>query len=50
MIHIHANGKVDDEPAYLALVRGQIAFLHASRESLEVRVLYGTALPLRHLR
>lgn len=38
VIHIHANGKVDDKPAYLALVRDQIAFLEASREGLAVRV------------
>ncbi|MBP0638812.1 nuclear transport factor 2 family protein [Cupriavidus sp. AcVe19-6a] len=38
VIHIHANGKVDDKPAYLAIVRSQITFLSAQREGLEVRV------------
>ncbi|BDB28690.1 hypothetical protein Tamer19_37620 [Cupriavidus sp. TA19] len=38
VIHVHANGKVDDKPAYLAMVRGQVIFLRASRESLAVRV------------
>ncbi|RZT39197.1 nuclear transport factor 2 family protein [Cupriavidus agavae] len=37
VIHVHANGKVDDKPAYLAMVRDQITFLSAVRESLEVR-------------
>lgn len=38
LVHIHANGKVDDKSAYLALVRDGIAFLSARREKLDVRV------------
>lgn len=38
VIHVHANGKVDDKAAYLAMVRDQIVFLSAVRDSLEVRM------------
>lgn len=38
VIHIHANGQVDDKPTYLAMVRDKIAFLSASRDHLDVRI------------
>jgi ketosteroid isomerase-like protein len=40
VVHVHANGKTDDKAAYLAMVRGQIRFLTAVRERLDVQV-YG---------
>ncbi|QBQ98745.1 nuclear transport factor 2 family protein [Paraburkholderia pallida] len=40
VVHVHANGKTDDKPTYLAAVSTQIRFLSATREGLDVRV-YG---------
>ncbi|HZZ13243.1 MAG TPA: nuclear transport factor 2 family protein [Paraburkholderia sp.] len=44
VVHVHANGKTDDKQAYLAMVDGQIRFLEASREALDVRVYGDTAI------
>jgi ketosteroid isomerase-like protein len=40
VVHVHANGKTDNKVAYLEMVRGQIRFLTAVRERLDVQV-YG---------
>ncbi|NMM04298.1 nuclear transport factor 2 family protein [Paraburkholderia sp. RP-4-7] len=44
VVHVHANGKTDDRHAYLAMVDGQIRFLEANREALDVRVYGDTAI------
>jgi ketosteroid isomerase-like protein len=38
VVHVHANGKADDKAAYLEMMRGQIRFVKAERERLNVRV------------
>lgn len=50
VVHVHANGKADDKAAYLDMLRGQIRFLAAQREHLDVRVYDGVAVATGPLR
>ncbi len=50
VVHVHANGKADDKAAYFDMVRGQIRFLAAAREQLDVRVYDGVAVATGPLR
>lgn len=50
VVHVHANGKADDKAAYLEMVRGQIRFVAAAREHLNVRVYDQVAVATGPLR
>jgi len=50
VVHVHANGKADDKAAYIDMVRGQIRFLAAEREQLDVRIYDGVAISTGPLR
>jgi hypothetical protein len=44
LIHIHANGAIEDRPAYMASVRDRLEFLRFERESLDVRCYGNVAI------
>jgi ketosteroid isomerase-like protein len=50
VVHVHANGKVDDKAAYLEMVRAHIRFLTSAREHLDVRVYGDVAVATGQLR
>ena len=37
LVHIHANGAIEDRSSYFAGLRNKLEFLHFEREKLEVR-------------
>lgn len=44
LVHVHGNGKVDDKASYMKMMRGQVRFLKAERDRLDVRVYGGIAV------
>lgn len=50
VVHVHANGTADSKSAYIDMVRGQIRFLAAQRERLDVRVYDRVAIATGPLR
>ncbi len=44
LVHIHANGKIDDKTTYLATISAQLEFLNVARPVLNVRVHGDTAV------
>lgn len=50
LVHIHANGAIEDRSAYFAGARNKLEFLHFERETLEVRSLGNVAVATGILR
>lgn len=50
VVHVHANGNADDKSTYIDMVRGQIRFLSAQRQRLDVRVYDSVAIATGPLR
>jgi ketosteroid isomerase-like protein len=44
LVHIHANGSIENRQAYLDSVRSKLEFIRVERESLEVRSYGDTAI------
>ena len=44
LVHVHANGHIDDHDAYLGAVLGKIRFLDVQRRELHVRIYGDLAL------